>query len=92
MEAIEEGSPAAQEVPAGAHDSVLGIHDHREFDATGLIVISAQTAALPCGTILRSSTRFSRRLGGGAWTVEELRERFQISCSRMSISPVPNCR
>ncbi len=75
VEAIEEGSPAAQKFPPDRMVPVLGYMASEEFDATGLIVsVCADGEVALWDNFTKYNTCFKDLWADGKWTIEDLRE------------------
>lgn len=75
VEAIEEGSPAAQKFPPERMVPVLGYMASEEFDATGLIVsICADGEIALWNNLSKYNTCFKDVWKEGEWTIDDLRE------------------
>lgn len=75
VEAIEEGSPAAQKFPPERMVPVLGYMTTEEFDATGLIVsVCADGSIALWDNLTKFNEIYKDVWAEGKWTVEELRD------------------
>lgn len=77
VEAIEEGSPAAQKFPPERMIGMLGYMCLPEFTATGLVVSVCADGEVSLWTnYTKYNTVFKDLWKDGAWTVEEIREKM----------------
>lgn len=93
VEAIEEGSPAAQKYPPDRMIPVLGYMCTEEFDPTGLVVSICADGSIALWTNLtKYNNVFKDVWQDGAWTVDELRERIpkellkDVICERSTLA------
>lgn len=77
VEAIEEGSPAAQKFPPDRMVGILGYMCLPEFNASGLAVsVCADGQVSLWDNFVKYNTIFKDLWADGAWTVEDIRARI----------------